>query len=194
MSHSRAWPPCGIANNGLVGGSRECLLFFRFSPWKCSSAFRPLQLNSNDGLLLSFGTKLFVLNQHSMNVLSNENCSLERGSRTCGRFRAPITSLAAISLSSCEVLAEEAGEAAEQQIVIKLLHQLSFRMHCLNCVQQKNTQQALRSLVFAAHFSTDSKQDFKCIESPINRVTAKLPRRSSFSAACLESTCHGDLS
>ena len=105
----------------------------------------------------SFGTKLFMLAQASISVPSTEKCSLESSLRTCGRFSTlvnelgrdiaveqPIPVLAEHGRIPHRIVRRQPDEPAEQQIVVELLHQLPFRAHRVERLQQQRAQQPLR--------------------------------------------------
>ena len=64
------------------------------------------------------------------------------------------------------VVSRETDEPPEQQIVVELLHQLSFRANCKKCLQQEGSQQALRR---------DRRSSFARIKSAEGR--RQLPQR-----------------
>ena len=98
-----------------------------------------------------------MLAQASISVPSTEKCSLESSLRTCGRFSTPVKELGRdIAVEQpVAVLAEhgriphrivrrQPDEPAEQQVVVELLHQLPFRAHRVERLQQQRSQQPLR--------------------------------------------------
>jgi hypothetical protein len=98
-----------------------------------------------------------MLAQASINVPSTEKCSLERRWRTffwlstparnfLGNvaIEQPITVLAERRGIPNRIVNRQAGKPAEQQIEIELFHQLAFRSHRIEGLQQKRPQQPLR--------------------------------------------------
>ena len=98
-----------------------------------------------------------MLAQASISVPSTEKCSLESRLRTCGRFSTlaknlardvaveqPIAVLAEHGRIPDRIVHRQPDEPAEQQIVVELLHQLPFRAHRVEGLQQQRPQQPLR--------------------------------------------------
>ena len=98
-----------------------------------------------------------MLAQASISVPSTEKCSLDSSLRTCGRFSTaghelardiaveqPVPVLAEHRRIPHRIVRREPDEPAEQQIVVELLHQLPFRAHRVERLQQQRPQQPLR--------------------------------------------------
>ena len=134
----------------------ECVSFVRFSPRKLRSALRPPPPDDG-GLPPAFGTKLFMLAQASISVPSTEKCSLDgelvdlrqvqHAGKELGRdivIEQAIAVLAEHGGIPDRIIGRQSDEPAEQKIVVELLHQLPFRAHRVERLQQQCTQQSLR--------------------------------------------------
>ena len=59
-------------------------------------------------------------------------------------FKQPVAVVTEHGRYSDRLVHRQPDEPAEQQVVVHLLHQLPFRAHRVDCLQQQRTQQLLR--------------------------------------------------
>ena len=137
----------------------------------------------------SFGRKLFIEAQASNSVPSTEKCSHDSSGLTSGAastawpelprdvaLQQPVAVLGEHRHVPDRRIHRQADEPAKQHVVGDLLHQLAFRPHRVECLQQQRPQQLLRRDRIP---TASSVQRVELSRQPLQRRVHQRPDRRS---------------